>query len=208
MILIFDSETSGLYNFNLPHVHPAQPHLVQLGALLMEDDGTPLQSVDLIVRPEGYTIPSAAAAVHGITTEIAERVGIPLIVVIGAFLHLRSKADTIVAHNLPFDERIMDTAIARAGKTVTLQAPCKRACTMEMAEPILKIPATAKMITAGYGHKFKKPNLGECIQYFFNEKIVGAHNALSDAQACARVYFAIVRGKPPVQGVSNALRPL
>lgn len=191
MILVFDSETSGLYNFSLPHDHPAQPHLVQLGALLMEDDGTPRQSIDLIVRPEGYTIPSAAAAVHGITTEIAKRVGIPLVVVVGAFLHLRSKADTIVAHNLPFDERIMETAIYRTGKQVTLPSPVSRLCTLEMAEPILKIPATAKMVAAGRANQFKKPNLGECIQYFFNEKIVGAHNALSDAQACARVYFAI-----------------
>lgn len=200
MILVFDTETTGFVQSSLPHDHPAQPHLVQLGALLMEDDGTPLQSIDLIVRPEGYAIPDAAAAVHGITTEIAERVGIPLIVVVGTFLHLRSKADTIVAHNLPFDERIMKTAIYRTGKLVTLPSPVSRLCTLEMAEPILKIPATAKMLAAGRASQFKKPNLGECYRYFFNEEIKGAHTALADAQACARVYFAIIRGTPPVQG--------
>lgn len=191
MIIFCDTETTGLYQFSLPHDHPSQPHLVQLGCILADDDGRTVQTIDLIVRPEGYAIPDAAAAVHGITTEIAERVGIPLTIAVAAFVHLRSKADTIVAHNLVFDEKIMATAIYRTGKTITLATPLNRACTLEMAEPILKIPATPRMIAAGRANQFKKPNLGECYRYFFGEELKGAHAALADAQACARIYFAM-----------------
>lgn len=202
MLLFADTETTALYNFSRPPDHPSQPHLVQLGCILTEQDGTPRATLDLIVRPEGYAIPDAAAAVHGITTEIAERVGIPLTIAVAAFVHLRSKADTIVAHNLAFDERIMATAIHRTGKTITLAAPLARACTLEMAEPILKLPATAKMVAAGRANQFKKPNLGECYRHFFGEELKGAHTALADAQACARIYFAIKNlVMPPVQGV-------
>lgn len=178
---------------NLPHDHPVQPHLVQLGALLADDDGRTVASADLIVKPEGYVIPRSASDVHGITTEIAEKYGLPLLLVVGVFVNLRAKADKIVAHNLPFDERIMATAIHRTGRKVTLQVPTQRACTMEMAEPIMKIPATAKMVAAGYGDKFKKPNLTECYRYFFDEELEGAHSAIIDARACAKVYFQIVR---------------
>jgi DNA polymerase-3 subunit epsilon len=35
----------------------------------------------------------------------------------------------------------------------------------------------------------KPPKLEECIQHFFSEELPGAHDALIDARACARVYF-------------------
>lgn len=197
MLLFFDSETTGLVMNNLPHDHPAQPNLVQLGCVLAEDDGTTRATLDLIVKPEGYQIPKGASDVHGITTEMAQRMGLPLTLVVAAFCHLRSKADIIVAHNLPFDERVMATAIHRTGKASTLPAPVRRACTLEMAEPILKIPATAKMVAAGRANQYKKPNLGECYKYFFGEELEGAHSAIVDAQACAKIYFAMVRGETP-----------
>lgn len=194
MILFFDTETTGLVQFSLPHDHPSQPHLVQLGCVLTEDDGTIRATLDLIVRPSGYVIPRTASDIHGITTEIAERCGVPLVLAVSALMNLGVRADRIVAHNLPFDERVMTTAIQRTGRQPTLQLPTQRACTLEMAEPILKIPATAKMVAAGYGHKFKKPNLGECYEYFFGEKLQGAHSAIIDAQACAKIYFRMTRG--------------
>jgi DNA polymerase-3 subunit epsilon len=191
MILFLDTETTGLVQESLPHDHPAQPHLVQLGCLLTDDDGRTRATVDLIVKPEGYVIPKGASDVHGVTQEIALRCGLPLVLVVGVFVNLRARADVIVAHNLPFDERVMATAIHRTGKRVTLPSPVQRVCTVELAEPILKIPPTPKMLAAGMTDRFKRPNLKECYKFFFDEELVGAHNAVVDAGACAKVYFQI-----------------
>ena len=193
MILFLDTETSGLVQDSLPHDHPSQPHLVQLGCVLADDDGCTRATVDMIVKPEGYQIPKTASDVHGITTETALRCGLPLVLVVGVFVNLRAKADIIVAHNLPFDERVMATAIHRTGRKVSLPVPVQRFCTMEMAEPILKIPATPRMVAAGRANQFKKPNLKECYKFFFDEELAGAHNAIIDAGACAKVYFQMKR---------------
>lgn len=61
MFLFFDTETTGLKS----------PHIVQLAALLTEEDGRECARLNVIIQPEGWTIPDEAAAVHGITTDIA-----------------------------------------------------------------------------------------------------------------------------------------
>ena len=38
---------------------------------------------------------------------------------------------------------------------------------------------------------FKPPNLQEAHQFFLSVPFEGAHSALADAEACARVYFAL-----------------
>lgn len=47
------------------------PRLVQLAWILADDKGNKIHSGNLIVRPDGFEIPTDAAKVHGITTEIA-----------------------------------------------------------------------------------------------------------------------------------------
>lgn len=193
MILFLDTETSGLPQFGLPHDHPMQPGLVQLGMVLCEEDGRERASLELIVQ-QTLPIPRGASDVHGITNEIAKRCGVPLTMAVASYQQFAKLADTLVAHNLPFDERIMATAIHRANRSngVHNSPPLKRVCTMELAEPVLRLPATDRMKAAGRGGQFKKPSLAECYRYFFHEEIQGAHSALADARACARIYFQVV----------------
>lgn len=186
MLLFYDTETTGFVQDKLPASHPSQPHIVQLAALLTEDDGTEISSIDVIVKPTGYTIPDGAAKVHGITTTRALAVGVPLILAVGLFLNLRHSADVVVAHNENFDNLVLDAAIHRLGRPVSKPWPT-RYCTMNAALPILNLPPTARMLAAGF-NKPKSPSLGECFQAFFNEPLDGAHNAMVDVRGCARVY--------------------
>lgn len=191
MLLFYDTETDGFVHKELPPSHNSQPHIVQLGALLTEDDGTEVSSMDVIIKPNGYTIPDSAAKVHGITTEMANRVGIPAVLAVGMFLNLRHAAHTVVAHNEDFDHLVLDAAIHRLGKPVSKPWP-KRFCTMNAAAPICNIPPTAKMKAAGF-NKPKAPSLTECTKLFFNEELAGAHNAMVDVRGCARVYFHLIK---------------
>lgn len=189
MILFFDTETTGIWDRRLPPDHPQQPHIVQLACLLTEDDGEERAAVNLIVRPDGWDIPSGASAIHGITTEIAQRCGISEAMAVACWDRLGQVSDTLVAHNIEFDWGVMETAASRTGA-------CRKEggkipnlfCTMKAATPILNMPPTSRMLAVGI-NKPKPPKLEECVQFWFSEKHEKAHDALADVRACARIYF-------------------
>ena len=185
MILFYDTETTGLPDRFTPLNSERQPRCVQLAALLTDNAGNELSCINLIVHPDGWLIPAGAAAIHGITTDKAKAIGIREAVVAAAFYDLSQKADHLVAHNEKFDRQIINIMFERLGRGWKLDAPAFD--TMEAAAPIVNLPPTPRMIAAGID-KPKAPKLEECIQHFFGEKLEGAHDALVDVRACARLY--------------------
>lgn len=190
-ILFFDTETNGLAKPGLPTGHEDQPHCVQLAAILTDDEGQEEACVNVIIRPDGWTVPERAVAVHGITTEKAARYGIREQVASVLFYDLTSRADLLVAHNIQFDRQIVATMYARA-KRSEWKLPEAQFCTMEAAAPLVNLPPTPRMREAGI-IKPKAPKLEECIQHFYGETLEGAHDALVDVRACARIYFEMKR---------------
>ena len=182
MILFYDTEATGFPNTRAPHDDERQPHIVQLAAILTEDDGTER-------APQGWEIPAEAAAVHGITTEMAARVGVSEAMAFACWNRLGFLAKTHVAHNIAFEYLVMQIAEARLRPAIrSTTSKAARFCTMKAATPIVNLPPTAKMLAAGFNRP-KSPQLGECVKHFFNEELAGAHDALVDVRACARVYF-------------------
>lgn len=187
MILFFDTETTGFRNFRMPPEHEDQVSIVQLAAALFDEDGTIASKMAFITRP-GRLINKKAAEIHGITDGIAQFKGIDLGIALAAFAQLCERADTLVAHNIKFDLGIIECAAARTGTDVEL--PPEHICTMEMTREIINLPPTDQMLAAGRTEP-KPPKLSECIEHFFNEELEGAHDALIDVEACARVFFHV-----------------
>ena len=74
--LFYDTETTGLPDWHQPSDGPQQPHIVQLAACLVDlDTRETIDSMDMIIRPDGWVIPDDVAEVHGITTERATAEG-------------------------------------------------------------------------------------------------------------------------------------
>lgn len=198
--LFYDTETTGLPLFKEPSEHPDQPHIVQLGACLVDLlSRKVLASLDVIVRPDGWTIPEEAAKVHGITTEKALDVGIPERMALEMFLELW-RGRTRIAHNEQFDARIIRIGLKRHIDPLDpdLSVPvsddwknCKAAeCTATLSTPVLKLPPTEKMRAVSRFHH-KTPNLGEAYRHFTGRELEGAHSAIVDVQACMDVWFGI-----------------
>lgn len=199
-ILFYDTETTGLPDFKAPSESPHQPHIVQLAAVLVDmDTRKTIHSMDVIVRPQGWTIPDEVAAIHGITTEHAKEVGIPESVAVAMFMELWSGRRR-VAHNEPFDARILRIALMRfyGGKTdapsgkslpvIWKEGPAE--CTAKLATPICALPPTDRMkAVSRFNHK--TANLSEAYQHFTGKALENAHSAMADALACMEVYFAI-----------------
>ena len=189
--IFYDTETTGLPLFKEPSEHPDQPHIVQLAACLVDlDTRKTISSMDVIVRPDGWTIPDDIAAIHGITTEHAADVGIPESLAVGMFMELWNHRLRI-AHNQQFDARILRIALMRfeGQEAADDWKAGESECTAIMATPICKIPPTGKMVAAGF-NKFKTTNLAEAYRHFMGCDFENAHSALADVQACMAVYFA------------------
>lgn len=184
MILVFDTETTGLPVRGAAVDDPAQPHLVQLAALLLDDNLTEMASLSLIVNP-GFPIPLEASRIHGITDEVAQRAGVPQRTALLLYAELHMRADIVVAHNIRFDMQVMRTAAART--EICLGSGVVPYCTMNASAALVGLPPTERMLAAGYNRP-KPPSLSECIRHFFDEDLVGAHDALVDVRACARIY--------------------
>ncbi len=190
-VLIFDTETTGLPIFKESSSHPDQPHIVQLAAILEDDDGNIRSILNCIIRPDGnWQMAPQALAVHGVTPEIAEQFGLPEKEVYSLFWNMLSQADTLVAHNLSFDFFMLRIAAKRNDMPEPKDIKIKKFCTVTESKGILKLPPTEKMLMSGI-NSFKSPNLNEAYQHFYGQEIVGAHNAMNDAKYCRKIYHAI-----------------
>lgn len=194
MYLVFDTETTGKANFNAPPEHESQPRLVQLGAQLLDEGFVVRAEVNLIVKPDGFTIPTEAANVHGITTEIATKYGYPEPIVLGQFACLCQYATVLVAHNIQFD------GIVKV-HPLEIDLPITKRCTMHEMTEVCKLP--------GRMGSYKWPSLAEAYSKATNGgTFEGAHDAMADVRACARVLRYLVKGpeeeQPKMERVPEA----
>lgn len=174
MLLFFDTETTGFH----------EPHLVQLGALLTDDNGKEMGVLDVIIKPYGKSVEPGALAVHGIDDLMRSNFGVSVDLAMRLFNDLCSKAQHHVAHNAAFDQRVL-VGVATEVEQPLLFTPQTLRCTMKESTPIVAIPNTNR---AG----FKWPKLHEAYSFFFNgATFSGAHNAMVDCRACRDVFFAL-----------------
>lgn len=193
MFMFFDTETTGLPVWKSPSDDPAQPHLVQLALITMKDHLTEISRSSVIIRPDGWTIPEETVAIHGITQERAMDEGIPEADAVEQYLEAVRAASLRVAFNVAFDTRIMRIAMLRKGilrdEIERLEA-MPSACTMRASTPVLMLPPSDKMMAAGFKN-FKQPTLAEALMGVCGEELDGAHDALIDCWACARVFWSL-----------------
>lgn len=184
--LIFDTETTGMVEWRLPPEHASQPHLIQLGMLLVDtDDWRARARHSMLVKlPGGQKIDPGAKQAHGISEEDCAFYGVPLMVAASLFNQVCIQADLIVAHNMSFDQSVMLTALHRLGGKPSRMEGKRLVCTKEESTDVLKLP--------GKYDSYKWPTLAEAYRYFAGEDLVGAHDALVDTEACLRIFRGLV----------------
>ena len=193
LICVFDTETTGFPHWKLPSDDPRQPHLVDVCALLYTPEGELVDSFEAMVRPDGWDIPNEVSVIHGITNELALEHGIPEALGIEGFLKIWRRAGLRVAHNLAFDDRIMRIGLRRFADAWVADDYRQGAnyCTAVKTKPICQLPPTDAMKATNFKNSFKTPTVAEALKFFTGEDLVDAHRARPDAEACARVYFAL-----------------
>lgn len=181
--LVFDTETTGLH----------KPYIVQLAAVLF-DGRKSISQMSVIVKPmdsngDTVVIPEQVAAIHGVTNEVAARCGIEIKAALHMFIEMLLITDRVVAHNLRFDRDVLFGEMHRnfkIGETTAVTSifgALPTVCTMITTTTICKIQKK----TGG----LKWPKLTEAHEFFLGTSFDGAHDALNDVNACARVLWVL-----------------
>ena len=185
--LFFDTETTGIpNNYNAPSSDIKNwPRLVQLAWILEDENGRVLYSGNTIVKPEGFVIPNDVSKIHGITTQKAIEVGVPLEDVIKEFEFFFNCATYVVGHNIDFDKKIVGAEMIRLGMKDIMDTK-KSYCTMQTSIDFCKIPGS-------YGYKY--PKLQELYKRLFGKEFDNAHNAMSDVEATEKCFWEMRKRK-------------
>lgn len=203
MILFFDTETTGIRDWKNPTF---LPRVVQIGALLTDNEGKTLAELNVLLYPEGFdTVPEVAANVHGFSFEMISKTGINRELGLETFFEIMDKADIIVAHNIEYDLDLLNIEIDYAREHAENQfvpeawaevLNSKQAfCTMLNSRDLLKLPLSAAQASffkdKGIDQQYKNPRLSEAYQHYFGKTFDNAHDAMADVRACADVYFKL-----------------
>lgn len=185
MYLFFDTETTGLPKNWKASVTDLNnwPRLVQLAYVFYDLNGYKISGGDFIIKPEGFTIPTEASKIHGITTERAIREGTVLLIVLHDFQTLINQAEYLVAHNMSFDEKIVGAEFLR-NRMPDSTSTKRKICTMKSTTNFCAIDGP-------YGYKW--PTLTELHYKLFGTGFDEAHNAAVDINATAKCFWELRR---------------
>ncbi len=188
MYLIFDTETTGLpKRWNVPITDTNNwPRCVQIAWQVHDAMGVCLSHQDYLIKPDGFNIPYDAEKIHGISTELAAKQGLPLREVLEIFNKDIEKSTFIVGQNLGFDINIIGCEFLRVGLETPLHNRIHLDTCTEDTAKLCQLPG-------GRGGKFKLPTLTELHQYLFGEPFAEAHNATADVEATTRCFFELLR---------------
>jgi DNA polymerase-3 subunit alpha (Gram-positive type) len=156
----------------LPSTAPLdkQPRIIELGVLRVQD-GRIVSEFNQLLQP-GCEISAEITKITGITNE--QLVGQPTFAeILDKLKELFSDADALIAHNAPFDKRMLEFDIKRAACT-DFPWPKETICTVQE-----------------YRHEFgRRMKLTELYERKIGKSLAQTHRALDDIKAVFDVLIA------------------
>lgn len=190
--LIFDTETSDLPNPKIPLTARNQGRIIQLAWLLLDQEFNELDSYKEYLKINGeFDINPKAAERNGITAVLCDEKGVDRKEAMARLLKASWDLSTdtqvlMIAFNLWFDSQLVTTELQIA-KSILPYDWTKGFCPMLALTPICKLPHPR-----GWKGKYKWPKLQEAHVKIFGHEFEGAHDALADVRATARLFRWLV----------------
>lgn len=172
-VIIFDTETTGMSNVD---------EICQIAAVEYMH-GTLARSMDEYLVPSCRMNPWAEGA-HGLSMEFLRRNGIHPANGLGRFVGFIDGCDLLVAHNLPFDLRMLKNGCVKYGVHHAWdgERTCDTLALARQMHPEFECHALWHLIDA------------------LGVDGTNSHDALDDARACAEVFFKLVNERNKKDG--------
>lgn len=182
-ILVFDTETTGFLNKKDPRLE-AQPYIIQFAGILWEidEDGTysEISRKDIKIKPP-IPIPYDSSQVHHIY-DIDVQDAQSMKEELDDIMDFLSQADTIIGHNIEYDEDMLHIELRREEKQY-LYKPEQVICTMKTTVDFCALQWKWE--------RFKYPKLWELYKKLFGEYFIGAHDAMVDVEATLKCFLEL-----------------
>lgn len=203
MLLFFDTETTGKYDFKAAYNAEHQPRIIQLAAMLTDTDGRLKCEMNVLIKPDGWFIPADAQEVHGISTKDCDQYGVNIETALQMFDALNRQATRLIGHNVAFDIGMLRREINLLSM-LDFTILSEHYCTKEHSTNVCKLPLTEAQVAArkkypnwsppGGWDDYKAPTLQEAYKFFYGSEFEEAHDAMADVKACRDVYIKLKRG--------------
>ena len=190
-LFFFDVETTGLpkgRNISYKDYHN-WPRIVSICWLITDHKGKVLEEFYELIKPKGFTIPKDVEAIHGISTNRAQRDGIALDKMLKALDRSLNSYNLshLVAHNIEFDRNVLFSELVRNNNLLLSRLSIlSTACTMKSSTNFCKLPHKNRR----YGG-YKWPKLSELHKKLFQTGILLEHDAREDILATKRCFFKL-----------------
>jgi len=173
--IFFDTETTGMVKWKTPSHMPDQPHMTQLAAIHVDlIHRKIIQSMNVYIIPEGWTINDECIELNGITTEYADAVGVPEKLALDMFISMWDGKKRF-AFNTTFDNRIIRIAAKRHLRSeVDRWKEGDYECQMLRARKFLTLK--------------KNPKLVDAYKELTGSELIDAHDAMADVMATWAIY--------------------
>ena len=131
MKIILDTETTGL---NKPEGNDlsVQPHMIEIYAMQVKDDGTLVRELDTLIKPPIPIPLELTKHVHGIS-DFDVKDAPAFVDIYKQLINVFFGSHTAVAHNLSFDLKIIINELKRIGKEYAFPYPPINFCTVEQS---------------------------------------------------------------------------
>jgi len=198
MFLFIDTETTGIPNYSLDIIDPAQPRVLQFAAIVADEKGNEIAAFKCPIKPDGWSVDErlevngrkTAFAIHGLTNDYLNKYGMSMKTALLMFRKFQDMSSLKIAHNYRFDGFLLKGEHQRIG--MDAGPDIEKFCTMKAMTEIMKLPPTEKMVGAGYTWP-KSASLAEAYKFCTGGKTIEkAHDALADVRACKEVFFWIL----------------
>lgn len=186
LVLVFDTETSGLFPKNNIGDNP---YMIQLACILYDTHSSKIiNRINSLIKID-FEVGEEVIKLTGITNDNIKENGEDINIVLDNFNSLLLKCDILVAHNMEFDLRVIDMEMKRNGKEINYSEEAKRLktyCTMKKSIHLCKIEKENS-----FGKYYKWPKLEELHKHLFNKDVKNLHDAYNDVLVCLRCYIMI-----------------
>ena len=200
LVLVFDTETTGLLPSNQFAGISQYPKILQLGFVVYDTQNRVFETRynEYIRVSDDTVIDQFITDLTGITRNTCDTRGVPIEDALIAFHDAYMRCDCIVAHNIGFDRKMIEIEIHRNFAKIAhvVSMPFVFNSTFNDLHSIETFCTQAKgkevcnLYIERNGSRWKKvPKLSELHQQLFGNIPDNLHDAMADTMICARCYL-------------------